>query len=373
MVTKTYCPDLSGLNLIPPVLLYNLSQPRKAKITVTPYKSIIRYKYDNETWQTIEADDYEIDNDYVGKETLIPRYRVFLTAKVVGRYPDDLKKPVIFNDGDIVSLRSSGSSYGIIEDSIVFDIDGRKRLNFKSLNRTASSGSVLYKNTNCYIQDSISTVQSNEPKYRKSFLYNYRSTNTYAAITDVTISHVSQELNDTFPPLVCKTITSKCTFKVYKCGQLILQKERKNCPQIELFKCFLDYQNTQVISIDLIPFEGLYVATGITNIFEVFNIINLIKSALDGLPFSDDDLLINYLQNLLGGNEKECIIIFTHFPGSPINIIKQICSTCNCLPPQVIVECDPDEECPPNTCAVDCGDHICCYNSEGISIKSIKK
>ncbi len=40
--------------------------------------------------------------------------------------------------------------------------------------------------------------------------------------------------------------------------------------------------------------------------------------------------------------------------------------------PQVGVICDK-ERCPDNTCAVDCGDHICCYDNRGIAVKSIAK
>ncbi len=30
-------------------------------------------------------------------------------------------------------------------------------------------------------------------------------------------------------------------------------------------------------------------------------------------------------------------------------------------------------ECPPNTCAVDCGNHICCYDNRGIAVQTIAK
>lgn len=42
----------------------------------------------------------------------------------------------------------------------------------------------------------------------------------------------------------------------------------------------------------------------------------------------------------------------------------------NC--PEIEVICDR-ESCPQNTCSVDCGNHICCYNSQGIVVKSIRK
>jgi hypothetical protein len=40
--------------------------------------------------------------------------------------------------------------------------------------------------------------------------------------------------------------------------------------------------------------------------------------------------------------------------------------------PRVCWDCEGDR-CPENTCSVDCGDRICCYNSLGIAIKEIRK
>lgn len=55
-------------------------------------------------------------------------------------------------------------------------------------------------------------------------------------------------------------------------------------------------------------------------------------------------------------------------------LIAQICSAPDCLPPQYNVECDCDrncEECPPGTCPLSCDDRICCYDDYGKSIKEI--
>lgn len=41
--------------------------------------------------------------------------------------------------------------------------------------------------------------------------------------------------------------------------------------------------------------------------------------------------------------------------------------------PRVCWDCEGDEKCPPGTCEVRCGNHICCYNSQGISVKRINK
>lgn len=41
--------------------------------------------------------------------------------------------------------------------------------------------------------------------------------------------------------------------------------------------------------------------------------------------------------------------------------------------PQYIVVCGCKAECPPGTCEIDCGDHFCCYDNEGIAIAIIPK
>jgi hypothetical protein len=41
--------------------------------------------------------------------------------------------------------------------------------------------------------------------------------------------------------------------------------------------------------------------------------------------------------------------------------------------PFVSWECGELEECPPNTCSVDCGTYVCCYGSDGISVFNYQK
>ena len=43
-------------------------------------------------------------------------------------------------------------------------------------------------------------------------------------------------------------------------------------------------------------------------------------------------------------------------------------------PPEYYVVCNCEEEkCPPGTCEVDCGNHICCYGSDGVAVVTINK
>jgi hypothetical protein len=43
------------------------------------------------------------------------------------------------------------------------------------------------------------------------------------------------------------------------------------------------------------------------------------------------------------------------------------------LPPSVSHQCITPNQCPPNTCEVDCGTYVCCYGSDGISVFNYNK
>ena len=43
------------------------------------------------------------------------------------------------------------------------------------------------------------------------------------------------------------------------------------------------------------------------------------------------------------------------------------------LPPQYTISCGITDQCPPDSCEVDCGTHICCYGSDGIAVHSFNK
>ncbi len=66
---------------------------------------------------------------------------------------------------------------------------------------------------------------------------------------------------------------------------------------------------------------------------------------------------------------------FVPIPGviNPYNFIRQICSAPGCPPPEYQVLCDSCdcENCPPGTRAVTCNGVVCCYGSDGTSVKSI--
>lgn len=350
-ITKTYCPEISGINYIAPIYLYKVSQFRQARITVTPYKSEVRYKYENENWQVIDGDNYVIQE----QEIINPDKYYHVFGKYLARNysATGCNVPGYWRTVTPIKGEFLGSTDVFIGTRVVIRQNNGININIGGISETGYNLPDLGRRSpRANMRDNSGRPCDNTNQYNSG--KNFQTTKIVPT--------------DNQP-------TTNCTFIIFNCNNIIYQEKRKNCPQVEINNCILDYQKQEIIDINLAPFEFLYVASGVVNILDVFNIFNLIKSALDNLPFlQDDDILINYLQNLLGGNEEECTIIFTHFPGSPINIIKQICSSCNCPPPQYLVECDPQEQCPYNTeCEIDCGDYICCYDENGINLKTIIK
>lgn len=61
--------------------------------------------------------------------------------------------------------------------------------------------------------------------------------------------------------------------------------------------------------------------------------------------------------------------------GSDTEFIAQFCTDDPGVhePPEYYVICGCQPECPPGTCQIECDDHYCCYNSDGISILEIPK
>lgn len=348
-ITKAYCPEISELNLLSPVLLDELSQSRQARITITRGKSQIRYRYPNFTWQTKKADDYSLTE--IKKQCSNIQY--------VYRYGQ-----AIISGGELGGWREFTSS--------------SRRPPFSNI-RLYINGSLFGTtdpvNSNLehwgFLNKGIPPDGDRNRRYTAQFTDgNGRNVTLYNGFSQ---GHKVFGFEPKYPEQAAVLCPSDWKFQAYKCGQLVYQETREEKPEVIIENCVLDIQNQQIIDLNLAPFEILCVSSGVNNISDILNIINLINSALDALPFQNDDLFINYLQNLLGGNESECILIFTYKPGSSINIVRQICSTCNCPPPQYTVECDA-QICPENThCQIECEDFICCYDSEGFVLETIYK
>ena len=166
-----------------------------------------------------------------------------------------------------------------------------------------------------------------------------------------------------------------CIFEVFEDGELIFKETRSECPtNIEVIGCQLNFQDEQTITVSLDPLEIFYVSEGVSDLNDIALLLNVYLSVLSNSPLPDS--LINLIRNFLGGNQKECLILWIFSVPLQIFKVAQFCSDFNCPSPQIEVICketETIEKCPEGTCAIDCRDYICCYNSEGIAIKTINK
>ncbi len=161
-----------------------------------------------------------------------------------------------------------------------------------------------------------------------------------------------------------------CTFKIYRNGQLKKTEVRSVCPEVIQLPCQLK-EDSKLIKIEKIPYlEKIEVVPYAYSAYKVPGVPSPIPQA-DPIPSN----CLNVYNNA----------IFVIPP--PINALKdpdavpfdsfidQICSAPGCPPPEYQVLCDSCdcEKCPDGTCPIECGDHICCYNDYGVSVKQIPK
>ena len=168
---------------------------------------------------------------------------------------------------------------------------------------------------------------------------------------------------------------ANCTFTVYKNGQIVHQETINSCPEVEQLDCHLSDKYKE-ITIDKFPYlERVEV---VDYAYDVkFGL--LIDSNNYGLLLQKGkipDQCLNIYKNNIVSIIPNDFLTITNTPENGFNLIAQICSIPGCPPPeyQVICDCDSNcESCPDGTCAVECGDHVCCYGSDGIAVSSIKK
>lgn len=80
----------------------------------------------------------------------------------------------------------------------------------------------------------------------------------------------------------------------------------------------------------------------------------------------------DYCYQQIQGNQTNLFVMSEQLNGGFVSLLLAYQSSderCS-LAPIFEVECEYCKKCPENTCEVICGDHICCYNLEGISVDS---
>ncbi|MEL6580041.1 MAG: hypothetical protein AAFQ14_09830 [Cyanobacteria bacterium J06621_12] len=153
-----------------------------------------------------------------------------------------------------------------------------------------------------------------------------------------------------------------CIFRVYLNDEIVYEESRQKCPEAEVLgngECEKS-DRTEVIKIKKIPFLERVEVTD----FDYQNFgANVFRSDIP------DNCLVIRNNN---------IAQITPLPGgvpTPSNgplgqdfaygFIQQICSDEGCPPPEYEVLCNCEgEECPTGTCPRQCGNVVCCYNSD---------
>jgi hypothetical protein len=146
-----------------------------------------------------------------------------------------------------------------------------------------------------------------------------------------------------------------CTFKVFEDGIEIFTRTETVCPEVKQVECKTDpdainqgigisKQGNQLVLVTDQEYsvnpQGYVVTTPLAD-----NQLNVYKVT----PKGDIDSNNSY------------------------ELIEQIASECQDKRPEYQVNCLGKETCPPNTCEVDCGNHICCYDKNGYPVKTIQK
>lgn len=159
-----------------------------------------------------------------------------------------------------------------------------------------------------------------------------------------------------------------CTFTITKNGAIVHTETRAICPEVEKLPCRLSPEIKRIEIEKLAYLERVEVRD------QSINTVYLPPAntpLIDVSPLPTECLDI-YLTYVLAA---PFLSNYVPLPGA-FNLyqkIAQICSAPDCPPPQYQVLCNSCgcESCPSGTCAIECGEHICCYNDDGVSVAQI--
>jgi hypothetical protein len=298
----------------------------------------IRWRYGTEAWQEIiGADDYT--TEIVENLTQNTNYELVY------------RTPIIFN-GALQSWNTTENK------SSIGTHNGIQSWRMKYINY---AGTVIYTNPYCTFTSNPNNAPP--PGQRNISVYieiQSQGTTTTQLVSGGAFGFWGLRVQ----PRTVSLQSKSCIFKVFKNGQIVHQETRSTCPEVEKISCTLSATN-KVIKVDKLPYlervevvPYAYLNFGL-NVFQApipsncLNIYNNLTTTI--IPLS------NSLPTPSNASQ------------ATYNFVDQICSYPGCPPPQFEVLCDSCgcESCPEGTCPIECGDHICCYNDYGVSIKEI--
>ncbi|PSF30581.1 hypothetical protein C7H19_23660 [Aphanothece hegewaldii CCALA 016] len=195
---------------------------------------------------------------------------------------------------------------------------------------------------------SIGSSQNYSDPTNNNALVNACVTNSYGDNTDWRYgnNHVLGAHYESIKRLDEDNPTVRCLFKIYDKNNVVLYEQgEEECPQVQEIpeSCDIDSNSRE--------FLGTYI-TSLSIYYEI-------ESSFDFVP----------------GKKCSFVKAYTSIPGLPTNapgvIVISLCSPEDCDKyPLIQYICCDCKECPPNTCRIECGDTICCYDSSGNVVKS---
>lgn len=311
--------------------------------------------------------------------------RPYLAPRIEYQYPNEPKQTIFSTGGELSYTleekagQCSGDSYKIIVDRINNGADPCYNLGYYPKPGTMyATGKILglkAQFTGNFVYSNCDNVFTGPPSHPQYILYLATELKPFFKPGNGVIYFSGFDINnlDSLGEIISIENLSRsvdcidCTFKVIETftdnSSIIRHQEtREVCPTIEQFDCELSTE-VQTITAKAKPFEIFFISDG----------------------YDPQDGLIDALQSLidtseidayLRGNPVNCFLLwkFQKTTGILFNLvdIAQVCSAKDCPPPEMNYRCLPCcESCPENTCAVECGNHICCYDNQGISVKEI--
>ena len=284
---------------------------------VSPAK--VRWHWGDEQWQEIEADDYDITNTYPGNTYYMLggtyRRKWYPTGD-----PRDETDPNCGDDAYWMS-RYPCNTVQVQNDEIYW----------------WGGSNSAWSYTRAIVDCSLSQAQTLNPNYHPSGYLKYR------AINDTCIEgSTSQLYGDSFNILYTRAVYWGSGSRYYDATPLDYTLEIYNQEQL-----VHDETQTSEPTVELIEESTIFHPNGWLILIEGENPLGV------GIDIIENaDLSISVRRD---GSE----------------IARASTTPESSFYPQYEVKCL--RQCPGNTCAVQCGDIICCYNDQGVVVESIKQ
>ena len=320
-----------------------------ARIRYQPYKkaSNIRYRYPGEDWTTIDGDNYELNSEVAQCTDPDIYYAVLFDVFQIdadGKVRQTGIKQINGRAG--YRVRSSSN---LVYFTLPFP-NGAERYSRANVDFIETEGNIY---TGYTVPDESNVGFDKESyefykiqKYKKKFWWVDR-------YYPVELGDDSCDFGD-------------CNFKVYKDGQVIFEETRPECPEVEQEEnsCQLS-DRTEVIKVK----KSAYLQqVEVTN--QGIETYGSDGSLFDTYPLPEECL--NIYKTFVDVSSTSNNSDLAAETSSSYEFVAQICSRPGCPPPEYEVICNCSQECPSGTCAVFCGNHVCCHDpSTGTAIEQI--